>query len=195
MGLDPDDILIEPCPLIGEADRRLATVARCSCGIVGCGRVEVEIRRSNDRVVWECVEYTDTGHPTTLEFLAQPYEAEIQRALHDHSWETPDRTAARLLASLLNRDILTRNQLTFSWASGRTRQGMFTIALTLSSASGQCQILVHLPWTGELPDEIATAGAELLERPPETWPLVEWYPQDTRPQPPPFNGPGWLEDT
>jgi hypothetical protein len=71
-----------------------------------------------------------------LEFVAQTYDAEIQRALNDHSWETPDRTAARLVASLVNRDALARNQLSFSWASGRTRPGMLSVALMHEAESG-----------------------------------------------------------
>jgi hypothetical protein len=194
MGLDPDDILIVPCPLIGEAEARLVTVVRCNCGVLGCGRVEVEIRRSLNRVVWECAEYTDVGHPTRLEFAAQAYDAEIQRALKDHSWETPDRTAARLLGSIVDRDILARSQLTFLWASGRIHPGVLSVALMLKSERGPGQILVHVMWSGQTPDEIARECAEILKQPPETWPLVDWHPQHSGPQPPPFDGPGWPED-
>jgi hypothetical protein len=52
MGLDPDDILFEPCPLRAGAESHQATVARCSCGVVGCGSIEVEINRSPEHVEW-----------------------------------------------------------------------------------------------------------------------------------------------
>src|SRR5262249_40753310 len=52
MGLDPDDILVEPCPLRAGTEPRRATVARCSCGVVGCGSIEIEISRFPAHVEW-----------------------------------------------------------------------------------------------------------------------------------------------
>jgi hypothetical protein len=45
MGLDPDQLLVEPCPLHANEIARIATIGRCGCGEVGCGSVEVEIGR------------------------------------------------------------------------------------------------------------------------------------------------------
>ena len=188
MGLDPDDILVEPCELRGGISPLAVTIARCNCGVIGCGSVDVEIRRSQDQVVWECSDQI-ADLPLRLYFLATAYDAEVERALHDHSWETPDRTAARLLAALVDRDALAQNHLTFSWASGRSQAGKFTVSLTLGP--GSYQVLVHVPWRGERPEEIARTLAELLEQPPDAWPEVIWYPQARDLEPPPFRGPGW----
>ena len=52
IGLDPDDLLTDPSPLRAESSSRAVIIGRCSCGIVGCGSVEVEIRRDHDHVIW-----------------------------------------------------------------------------------------------------------------------------------------------
>lgn len=113
MGLDPDDILVEPCELLDGASQEAVTGARCICGVIGCGSVEVEIQRSEDYVVWEYAVDSPSRQSLRISFLAEPYDAEVERALRDHSWETPDRTAARLLASMVKRDILAQHHLSF----------------------------------------------------------------------------------
>jgi hypothetical protein len=190
-GLDPDDIIVDPCPLHSGDASVSVTIARCSCGVVGCGSVEVEIRRSPDYVVWECAERGQTNHPLRLCFVAESYEAEVERALHDHSWETPDRTAARLLASMVERDQLARYHLTYSWASGRIRARTFTVSLNLEP--GPFQVLVHVPWDGQSAQKIAQTCRDLLAQPPDAWPEVVWHAQGADRTPPPFNGPGWRQ--
>jgi len=85
MGLSPDDVLIEPCRLRGAATPLSVTIARCGCGIKSCASVEVNIQRSQDHVVWECAEYTDTGQPAKLYFPASTYDAEVERALRSRT--------------------------------------------------------------------------------------------------------------
>src|SRR5690242_19393563 len=51
LGLDPDDILREPCELL-RYDASGTIVARCSCGVVGCGSEAVSIARSSSVVTW-----------------------------------------------------------------------------------------------------------------------------------------------
>src|SRR5215831_15004493 len=98
IGLDPDDLLIDPCPLRAENVPRCVTVGRCSCGIVGCGSVEVEIRRDHHEVIRTALDSSKRVH-----FLAVQYDAEIDRALHDLTWETPERTASRLISQVEDR--------------------------------------------------------------------------------------------
>ncbi len=56
IGLDPDDLLTDPCPLRAENSSRPVIIGRCSCGIVGCGSVEVEIRKDHDLVMWMSID-------------------------------------------------------------------------------------------------------------------------------------------
>jgi len=184
IGLDPDDLLTDPCPLRAENVPRRVTVGRCSCGIVGCGSVEVEIRRENDEVIWAKLDSSKR-----VRFLAVEYDAEIERALHDHTWETPERTASRLISHAVDRAVLERRGCEFSWASGRCRDGMMTVSLVLTP--GPYQVLVSVPWDGKNIEGIAAHFRTILSQPPETWPNVECNPQVRGLGPPPIMGPSW----
>jgi hypothetical protein len=37
MGMDPEDLLVEPCRLRAENVSHTATIGRCCCGMAGCG--------------------------------------------------------------------------------------------------------------------------------------------------------------
>jgi hypothetical protein len=134
IGLDPDNLLTDPCSLRAENSSRPVIIGRCSCGIVGCGSVEVEIRRDHDHVMWVSMDSSQQ-----VCFLAAQYDAEVDRALQDHSWETPERKAARLISQAVDRGALALRGFVFSWASGRCRDGMMTAAL--SSRQGRIRFL------------------------------------------------------
>ena len=184
IGLDPEDLFTDPCPLRAENNPRRVTVGRCSCGIVGCGSVEVDIRRDHDEVIWTALDSSKQVH-----FLAVQYDGEVERALHDHTWETPDRTASRLISQAVNRTLLVRRGFEFSWASGRCREGMMTVSLFL--APGPYQVLINVPWDGKDIEGIITTFKAILAEPPETWLNVECNPQVRGLGPPPIMGPGW----
>jgi len=186
IGLDPGDILVRPCPLHADTTPHSALVACCSCGVIGCDDLEVEIARSSRHVTWTWGSEEDLQ---TLKFPAASYEAEVERALSDTSWETPDRTAARLLAGKVDREILRRHGVSYCWGSGRVRQGMFTISLKLEP--GPYQLLLHLPWSTESPGKIAQRCAKLVAGAPARWVGVEWYPQQPGLGPPAIAGPTW----
>lgn len=187
IGLDPDDLLTDPSPLRAESSSRAVIIGRCSCGIVGCGSVEVEIRRDHDRVIWMAMDSSQQ-----VCFLADQYDAEVERALRDHSWETPERTAARLISIVVDRDLLARRGFVFSWASGRCRHGMMTAALVLTP--GPFQVLINVPWNGDNIESIVRQLSLILGQPPEKWPNVECNPQVEGLGPPPITGPGWIRN-
>ena len=124
-----------------------------------------------------------------LRFHANGYETEVERALSDTSWETPDRTAARLLAGKIDRPTLARHGLSFAWASGRARSGAFSISFRLEP--GPYHVLVHHPWAAESPEEIAQQAAQLLRLEPANWVQAEWFPQQAGLGAPLLAGPGW----
>jgi hypothetical protein len=186
MGLDPDDILLTPCPLHATAEPHKATVARCSCGVIGCGSIDVEVTRSSESVDWT---WGNANSHEVLRFVSTNYDAELKRALTDMSWETPDRTAARLLAARVDRHTLSRHGLSFTWASGRVRKGAFSVSLSLEP--GPYQILVHLAWNAESPETISRKFPVLLGERPSSWIGAEWYPQQANLGPPPLAGPSW----
>ena len=118
-GFDPDDILGSDSPLlpVGGGGRRVA-VYRCSCGEAGCGSIAPLVVTSADGRYVHWIDFRDfvgrfagplAAYPDTdddegkswnlpdLRFALDPYQAEIRRSTADLSWETPRRTAARLL--------------------------------------------------------------------------------------------------
>jgi hypothetical protein len=186
MGMDPDDIL-SYCELAPREEPHRAMVVRCGCGIPGCGNATVQISSDADYVTWDSWEGVP-GKPAagTLTFARDQYLRAVKDAVKDHSWETPDRTAPRILASLLDHDALALNNLKYQWASGRIRDDV--LAISLEGPPNGHQILVHVPWNKQSPEEIAREAADLLRTDPNQWPDVVWYGKNSRP---PFTGPAW----
>ncbi len=188
MGLDPDDLLVEPCRLLPGDTAHQACIGRCDCGVGDCGNVEVTITCDGQVVAW-----TTPERSVGARFDATAYVAEVRRALRDFGWESADRTAARLIASALDRRRLAQAGFTFSWASGRLRATHMTLAL--HHGDGPYQILVDVPWQGRAPADVAEVCCQLLREPAHTWPDVRWYPLGRGLGPPRFAGPGWRRDT
>jgi hypothetical protein len=188
IGLDPDDILVEPCALLPGSEPRTALIGRCDCGIIGCGSVEVTISTDGQVVSWTTDERT-----VGVQFDAAQYAAEVRRALGDFSWETADRTAARLIANSVDRDRLAGNGMRLVWASGRIAQNAMTIALEYDD--GRYQVLVQVPWQDEAPEAIADACSRLLRTEPRSWGDVRWFPQAPGLGAPRIAGPGWRPGT
>lgn len=184
MGLDPTQLLVEPCLLRADKLPHLAVIGRCSCGEVGCGSLEVQIRRESDVVVWSAA---DTSR--SARFHADQYDAEIERALQDRTWETPERMAARLISEAVDRAALAKKGFEFEWASGRCKGGTMTVSFELTP--GPYQILVELPWNGQDVQSIVDEFKVILGNPPESWPSVRWHPKTRGLGPPPISGSGW----
>jgi hypothetical protein len=184
MGMDPADVLSLEF-LAPREIRHYQTIVRCGCGVVGCGSVALWIEREGDRVTWEWptqrLEYTS---PKSVVFELEQYLQALNAAIADTSWETPERTAARLLKPLVNHDALAAHNLRYHWASNRIREGKFTVAL--KGPELDRQILVHTSWEQETPHEIAEKVAAKLAVHPSQWADVEWNLLE-----PPFEGPGW----
>lgn len=186
MGMDPDDVL--SLDILAPHDvPRTEMVVRCGCGVAGCGNATVRISREGDCVIWDSWD-GDRGNPPpgTLTFGREQYLQALQQAISDTSWETSDRTAARLLSSMVDHKALVSNNLSYQSASGRIRDDVFTVSL--GGPPSHHQILVHTAWSGESPEQIAQKVAALLKEHPGQWPVVEWYGQNSAP---PFEGPGW----
>lgn len=189
LGLDPDDILIEPCPLRAHTVSKTIILARCSCGVVGCDHRTIEIVRTVDHVAWQFEPSATVPTQQSFHFHPTTYNFEIERALHDTTWETPDRTAARLLVTAAPHGKLAESGLTYEWASGRIRNETLTLSLKL--VPGPYQILVHIPWKHESPSQIATRAAHILTQTPSTWSNVQWHQLAPHLGAPSIAGPNW----
>jgi hypothetical protein len=188
IGLDPDDILIPPSPLIATSVPHLATVARCDCGVIGCGSLEVTISREGEAVVWR-----STHSPMLVQFDADLYDRELERAVNDRSWETADRKTARLIRESVDRCAPSERDLRFEWASGRLREG--AMSLSLGYELGPHQLIVHVPVRNATPDALAERCLLLLAQDASTWTDVTWYPQQPGLSAPAIAGSGWRKGT
>ena len=155
LGLDPDDFFAANAAIVAGKPRD-ARVGRCDCGVVGCGDLSIRIERDGEEIVWGVA-------GTELRFDAAQYDAELARAAADHSWESRERTAERLVRERVDRRALTKAGLVFEWASGRARPRLFTIALHTTSAPDR-QIFVEVPWSGDVEQVVAAALAALTQR-------------------------------
>jgi hypothetical protein len=153
---------------------------------VGCGRVTVRISCEGDQVIWDSWLDDDNRPPGRLLFAKGQYLQVLNEAIHDTSWETPDRTAARLLASLVDHEALAVHNLRLQWASGRLKAG--TLSVSLEGPPGYHQILVHTAWGDETPEQIAQKVAAILKEHPGKWTDVVSYRQNPIPL---FDGPEW----
>ncbi|MFF2147957.1 hypothetical protein [Kitasatospora sp. NPDC058190] len=102
-GEDPR-YLLGPKSLLHATDTpREVRVAVAGCAEACCGAVYVTIRHDGQHVVWSGWRNPlaeEVGLPE-LRFDVDQYEAEVDRAAADHSWEWPARTVARLLEGRL----------------------------------------------------------------------------------------------
>jgi hypothetical protein len=188
-GFDPGDLLGEDAPLLpGQSPRRVA-VYRCSCGDSGCGVVAPLISREGDRVVWrDARDYTGVfGRPTVTdvpadsgslagvpdrEFDAEQYEAEVRRASADRSWETPRRTASRLLRERLTRHADRLGHLGFrvDWVnpSWDAENGLLVCLL---DGRGRQLILEWRTASSSPNDRAAEVSERMMSTPPAEWPV------------------------
>ncbi|WP_344870437.1 hypothetical protein [Allokutzneria multivorans] len=104
---DPDYVLGEAGRLAPGDEPRTVRIAEAECIAECCGALSVRMRREDSEIVWYDWENTsDRAEVPTEEFRfsAAQYEAELERASRDRSWEWPARTLSRLLQEALRAD-------------------------------------------------------------------------------------------
>jgi hypothetical protein len=138
LGLDPPDFFRQPALLQGGQ----ALIGRCSCGVLGCGDQEVDIKVAPDFVRW------DMPCGKRFEFDPEQYRSAVVAAASSTSWESMERTAERLVAGL---DYSSRAEqgYAFQWASARIRRGQ----VTLSFSKDGRQVLAEVAWNHSDPED------------------------------------------
>ncbi|MEH1163924.1 hypothetical protein V6V47_00900 [Micromonospora sp. CPCC 205539] len=186
LGMDPYQLLVPTNRLLATSEPRTIPIARCECGTYGCGSTDVTIRRDGDRVHWDWSIEVPADQGAT--FPAAGYDAEVARAAADHSWETPERTAGRLILTEADRHRLLAHGLALSWVGNHYRdRRLFLVALR----DATYQVFVHIPWQDRTPQEVARSACDLLASSPGQW-SATWqsmYPAVTAP--PAIAGPSW----
>ncbi|MET7641086.1 hypothetical protein [Streptomyces sp. NPDC005438] len=100
---EPRDLLRGESPLLAATEPHEVRLAEAGCTEGCCGALYVTVRRDDDQVVWSAWRNPAEAGPDLPEFRfdAREYQAEVERAVADHSWEWPAHTVARLLESRL----------------------------------------------------------------------------------------------
>lgn len=100
-------------------------LAEADCTEGCCGALYVTVERRGGEVVWRDWRDPDRAGVDlpNFRFAAPEYDAEVERAENDHSWEWPERTVARLLRARLDAepDLLGRWDCHLGWVSAGPR--------------------------------------------------------------------------
>lgn len=193
LGMDPYDVLVPDNKFLPRPEPHTFGVARCGCGVYGCGATDITISADNDVVTWVWRLEVPINHPS--QFALDPYLREVSRVGADHSWETPERTAGRLVLAQVDRTLLQRHGLTPSWVGNDWRAPeVFEICLTFEAAY---QIFLRFPWNGDAPETLASRILAQLNHAsgPAAW-QATWHamaPAD-RYQAPRIAQPGWTRE-
>ncbi|WP_327352026.1 hypothetical protein [Streptomyces sp. NBC_01304] len=99
------EYLLDPGLLRATDEPHEVELAEAYCTEGCCGALYVTVVREGDTVVWRdwhrSKSTEDAPIPPALRFDAAAYDAEVERATEDHSWEWPGRTLARLVRERL----------------------------------------------------------------------------------------------
>lgn len=166
MGMEPFDVLLPVNRLQAEETPRQVPIARCECGTYGCGSTDVLIRREGDVVHWDwLIEKPATSGAT---FVAEQYDAEVERLVADHSWERPEDTTTRLVVPHIDHDWLAAHNLRFSWAA-RDFHNRHLFQVSFMADDGAFQVFVRFPFAEVAPDLVSANVLRTLATPPRTW--------------------------
>ncbi len=147
LGIDPPEFFAQPALTVGGH----FLVGRCECGCVGCDDATVHMVRGQDEVKWI------VSSTQELIFTTVQYDLAVHRAKNDFTWETPNRTAERLAAHVLDGMVLP-DGFSFQWASTRIRDSV----LSLSFRRNGVQNVVDLAWDGVCPDSACASATSFL---------------------------------
>lgn len=186
LGMDPYAVLVPVNRFVPSGEPTTVPVARCECGVYGCGVTDVRIAKTSRGIEWEWLGEKPMGRAVHFEEAA--YLEEVERVSADHSWETPVRTAGRLVLTGVRDDELPSG-LRFDWLGNNwRRQESFQVCLRHLDRH---QIFLSFEWQDRSPEELAAAvRAELVGTPPEAW-EAEWSAMQRSDAPPPMAGASW----
>jgi hypothetical protein len=190
LGMDPYDVLVPTNRLVAASQPRTVPIARCTCGVYGCGSTDVTITRQGDRVHWDWSIEVPMNRGAS--FAASQYDLEVTRVAADHSWETAERTAGRLALTDMDRERLLTYGLRPSWVANNHRDHkLFRLALQID---GDYQVFVDTPWRDHSPEELALEVCTTLARNPREW-SASWHAiKPTLIEPPDIAGPAWRHE-
>lgn len=186
LGMDPYAVLVPVNRFVARTQPQVVPIARCGCGSYGCGMTDATITRDGDRVRWDWEAELPMSRPVVFE--AGAYDREVARAAEDHSWETPERTAGRLVLSSIAPDELPSG-LRFDWVGNDWHDSSrFEVCLR---ATTEHQIFIDFDWDDHSPESLASEVRRVLTTEPPTRWRAAWHPILRTDAPPAIAGDGW----
>jgi hypothetical protein len=190
LGMDPYDLLVPTNRLLATPRPHTVPIARCSCGVYGCGSTDVIITGDGDLVHWDWL--IEVPMNRGVSFATVQYDEEVERIAGDHSWETAERSAGRLVLTHLDHAALQAHGLAVTWVANDHRDPeQFRVALQLGD---DYQIFLDTPWRNRSPEELADRVCETLARGPAKW-RASWHAiKPTIPGPPTIARRSWRQE-
>jgi hypothetical protein len=188
LGMDPYDVLVPTNRLVAAVEPRTLPIARCVCGVYGCGATDVTIARDGDLVRWDWSREVPMSRGAS--FPAVHYDEEVARVAADHSWETAERTAGRRVLTDVDRDRLNAFGLQPRFAANHHDDDeLFRVSLDLDDGY---EVTVDTLWLGRDPEVLAREVCATLSHDPREWRRVSWnFARAAMNTPPAIAGPSW----
>lgn len=188
LGMDTNDLLLPSNKFRPRSEPHQIAVARCGCGVYGCGSTDILITSEDDVVHWDWL----IGKPMQRQvtFDKADYLAEVDRLETDRSWETPERVVVRLVAKAAGSLALSANGLRYEFAGDYyADRTTFQVSLRIGD---HYQVFVHFPWNGRSAQELAASIISTLDSDPQTWDAM-WHAMtpESRGSAPSIAGPNW----
>lgn len=188
MGMEPWDVLVPVNRLRAEETPHQVPIARCECGTYGCGSTDVRIQRQGDAVHWDWLIEKPVSSGAT--FIAEQYDAEVERISADRSWERPEDTTTRLVLEQADYDWLATHNLRLSWAA-RDFYNRHLFQVSFMADDSTFQVFVRFPFADVAPEIVATNILRTLSADPSTWRATYMRTQRDVGGEPSMAGDGW----
>lgn len=190
LGMDPSDLLIPVNRLRPVEQRDRVAIARCDCGIYGCGSTDIRITAQDDVVHWDWLEQKPMKRRVTFDRAA--YLAEVDRLESDRSWETEERVVIRLIARAARSPSLQARGLSYGFAGNdEDDRNVFNVSFVLDNSY---QVFLRYRWAKRTPKELAAKITSSFHVDPRSWDAT-WYPLKpaARDRVPAMAGPAWRQ--
>lgn len=190
IGMDPAQFWLTENLLLPTKPARRVAIACCSCGVLSCSGLYATIAEADGVVHWDV-----PGLPR-MSFSSAAYRVEVLRLQHDVAWESPGRTATRILFSMAPPSSWKANRmpLHLHWpGTGTAHNDPASFAIVLRYKGNE--IYLRLPWENSSPVEMAERAYALLASSPRLW-VAHWarfFHTGAKIEPPAIAGPHWTQ--
>ena len=157
----PDELGIDPVSFFAQKELYtdgILRIARCDCGVEGCGDSGVIVEVGEKTVVWE------VENENRLTFEKEEYFKYMKSISNNYSWENLERRVERLVGEIL---INTTHAIDYKykWASSRIETGKIVISYEKKDDQGYTkQELIRINWSGEDVEDALSNAEDLIQK-------------------------------